>query len=109
MLTEEQLLEIEARCKAATPGPWEWSGGRYDDVRLVGLGQTVLQPDLYHCEAYIDVSDADKLFIAAARSDVPALVAEVRRLSDALSELEVRYAMEKMNRFALRVANKENE
>jgi hypothetical protein len=51
----------------------------------------------------------DAAFIAAARTDVPALVAEVRRLSDALSELEVRYAMEKMNRFALRVANKENE
>lgn len=115
MLTEEQLLEIEARCKAATPGPWEYDGmhneiqcPQSEDSYWLIVSESRSAPDQAQKQTN-SFFDANYAFIAAARSDVPALVAEVRRLCDALSELEVRYAMEKMNRFALRVANKENE
>ena len=83
-MTEEELVEIEARAAAATPGPWEWNGGQFEDARLQWGDKFVLFASLYmprgNWEAYVDVSDADMDFIAAARSDVPALVAEVRRL-----------------------------
>ncbi|WP_312146923.1 hypothetical protein [Brevundimonas sp.] len=74
-MDEDDLRQIEARVDAATPGPWtSWIEGRDhtagssfietrgDDIELVG------------CSA------ADQDFIAAARSDIPALIAEIRRL-----------------------------
>jgi len=83
-MTDEQLAAIRARCEAATPGPWNW--GR-DDVPN--------RPDIYHltatwiteCENYPDVTVAvpDLDFIARARQDVPALLAEVERLRGLLS------------------------
>lgn len=66
------LDAIEARAAAATPGPWatssEWSvrTGARDD-------------ELVACVQYKD-HGRDAEFIAAARSDVPALVAELRAL-----------------------------
>lgn len=78
------LAAVEARAAAATPGPWvvercsdgresisapEWDGG-------VWVAAT---------EDYAtDYATEDAEFIAHARSDVPALVAEVKRLRDAL-------------------------
>jgi hypothetical protein len=71
--------EIEARANAATPGPWR---DRHDVCSEV-WGQA---PDSQTCSmqiarvghAQFDVLNA--AFIAAARTDVPALIAEVRRL-----------------------------
>jgi hypothetical protein len=66
------LDAIEARAAAATPGPWttssEWSvrTGARDD-------------ELVACVQYKD-HGRDAAFIAAARTDVPALVAECRAL-----------------------------
>jgi hypothetical protein len=75
-----ELDTIEARCNAATPGPWMSyvegrdhesgsdfimtgeGGSRREDIELTGATR------------------ADQDFIAAARQDVPRLVAEVRRL-----------------------------
>ena len=69
-LTEERLAEIEAREKAATPGPWIHDGSlNVDGPR----GQTILI-------SLLPARLADVRFAAAARQDVPALVAEVRRL-----------------------------
>ena len=117
MLTEEQLLEIEARCNAATPGPWD------SCTAICGSGDSAIIAPIHgrSCVLALVCAEVDEqgkdvvrsmrdaAFIAAARTDVPALVAEVRRLSEAISELEVLYVTEKMNRFALKVANKENE
>lgn len=75
---------MEARCLAATPGPWKssvegrdhfagdtvilrWAGEGYDDLYL--HGGTI----------------ADYDFVAAARQDVPRLIEEVRRLRALLS------------------------
>ena len=89
MLTDERLAEIEARCNAATPGPWtlmpEMCGpdgqGVYEES---GLGIICEVGDPYprgdnHPQENME-------FIAAARADVPDLLAEVRRLRALVGE-----------------------
>lgn len=76
-LTAERLAEIEARASAATPGPWwpEHRGVMAEGVEIVD-----------DCAvAGWDAYPENQVFIAAARTDVPALVAEVRRLTAALA------------------------
>lgn len=79
-LTEQQLADIETRANAATPGPWctdSWEiyqGTEYEPGISMWIGETcrgTTSPEQ-------DSSDAE--FVAAARTDVPALLAEVRRL-----------------------------
>lgn len=67
-MTEQELADLDALAAAATPGPWEQI-----DSRAYSSG-TGLQVCL------CNETDADAAFIAAARTAVPALVAEVRRL-----------------------------
>lgn len=73
------LAAIEARCAAATPGPWR------APIRLTE-GGIFLGTDLYAGERYIasasygDELDPDFAFIAHARTDVPALLSAVRAL-----------------------------
>jgi len=74
-MTEEELLEIEKLCEAATAGPWRpflegrdhQSGSSFirtggDDIEMTGA------------------KEADYDFIAGARQTVPRLLEEVRRL-----------------------------
>jgi hypothetical protein len=74
-MTEEDLTAIEKRANAATREPWS-VGGTYvptaslSAVSVYGMGMEVAE-----CQM-----DTDGAFIAAARVDVPALIAEVRRL-----------------------------
>lgn len=89
-MTDEQLSEIEARANAATPGPW--AAGV--DHHYFGHAYINTPTDCYEIDdtarmnasAYDDERrhhnqlDADAVFMAHAREDVPALVAEVRRL-----------------------------
>lgn len=65
---------IEARANAATPGPWE---PRPPTGRAVLWG--VWKPGERG-----DNSEADSIFAAYAREDVPALIAEVRLLQSKL-------------------------
>lgn len=85
-LTEPELREIERRAEAATPGPWtslvegrdHVSGSSFimtgegsqrgDDIELTGA------------------TIADQDFIAAARQDIPRLIAEIRALQRLLDE-----------------------
>jgi hypothetical protein len=73
-VTDEQLQEWQRLADEATPGPWEnWTieddGNRQDEWSAVGP---------VHADMQGAVKDA--AFIAAARTAVPALVAEVRML-----------------------------
>lgn len=70
------LDAIEARAKAATPGPWSETrdGVRCRDSKIPG--QTFR---LFTLSSF-EMAQADCAFVAAARQDVPALVAEVWRL-----------------------------
>lgn len=108
-LSAEQLAEIRARVEAATPGPW----GTYDDgtgridiaagLEETGHGYTcrrsIAQTDdepidndpahvAWDSDADLDQIEADAAFIAHARTDVPALLAEVDRLTKRVAELE---------------------
>jgi hypothetical protein len=84
------LDRIEARAEAATPGPWfakendligGWCVMPVDDVPSNGVHEVA---DFAHREA--------AEFIAAARSDVPALVARVRALEAEVRMLKDREA-----------------
>ena len=88
-MTPERLDEIEARANAATPGPWEWHP-------YMGSGATLAKPNHpFHELNILKTTDdwppvaADAEFIAAARTDVPALLAEVRRLQAAVERVRV--------------------
>jgi hypothetical protein len=102
-ITDKELEAIEQRAERATPGPWfvrrlddEWAATLLAVSTSPGReGRTQRWPDFDEGEIvaatlvqspnrYVTVSDerwdenAD--FIAAARSDIPRLIAEIRRL-----------------------------
>jgi hypothetical protein len=77
-LSDERLAEIEKRCAAATPGPWVQA-----DLWLPWLQWLWSQAR----KAWGYTADPDFFFIAHARADAPALVAEVRRLRAVEREL----------------------
>lgn len=68
------LDPIQAREQAATPGPW------HSADRIIGGGNSGRPiAEMYRYSRY-HRPDVDGEFIAHARADVPALLAEVRRL-----------------------------
>ena len=76
-LSEQQLAEIRAREAAATKGPWRTE----DDTK--DLNRWVLSEDSTLAIGFGYVGNRtqdDAAFIAHARQDVPALLAEVERL-----------------------------
>lgn len=96
-MSPEDLAAIEARVKQATPGPWSrgdidqdplrpnWRGDLIDGDFETGRWPVCASA---HSDEAIKAWDAGNAqFIAHARQDVPALVAEVRRLR-AEAELE---------------------
>lgn len=83
MLTEERLNEIEARTAAATPGPWKLHAARDS------CGDNIFSdsmPPRRIANTYGDVDSPNAIFIAHARTDIPTLVAEVRRLRELTSQ-----------------------
>lgn len=73
-LTDERIGEIEARANAATEGEWKTCSGELlwaDEGCWIGRM----------------FEDHDRQFVAHARSDIPALLSEVRRLRSELSRL----------------------
>ena len=89
MLTDEWLAEIEARCNAATPGPWILMPERCGPD-----GQEVYESQDLGCICSVgdpyprgqNYPQENMEFIASARTDTPALVAEVRRLRAELAK-----------------------
>lgn len=94
-MTDEQLREIEERANAATPGAWV--------VVAKGNSRTVMadrhvSKDLgYRWKVAVfagdpksgDRTDANGEFIAHAREDIPALIAEIRELQQANLRLSI--------------------
>lgn len=103
-MTPADLDAIEARANAASAGPWRstWpdpTPAPHDpnDVVVESLapglsyvGRMVVGT-LYHDGDHAVCSEANAAFIAHARQDVPALVAEVRRLRAALADAESKH------------------
>jgi hypothetical protein len=83
-MTDAQLDAIRARCKAASRAPWKsFVEGRDhesgDNFVMVGEGQD-READMYISRETKPASVADQDFIAGARQDIPALLAEIDRL-----------------------------
>ena len=80
---------IEARANAATPGPWIVS----QDESLV-ISEMVCDLVSESTGDTIFFMGADQAFAAAARTDVPALVAEIRRLRSEVASLKERLVID---------------
>lgn len=73
-LTEADLRAAEERCERATPGPWEIDPNAEDRT-------DVLSPSQQCAICYVPDEDSkDGAFIAAARTDLPRALREIRRL-----------------------------
>lgn len=111
-LTDAELVAIEERAAKASPGPWrsmrdgnQRINTKYlPTAKLVGASRvdglvrpwnpyallaSGFKPEEYETARFLD-EDAD--FIARAREDIPALIAEVRRLQSELLAAERRGA-----------------
>ena len=85
-MDEETLAAIRQRADAAMPGPWEaWEATRSDtgDLVAVHVGDEYWSPNSYDYQPGSPISERrglamrDAEFIAHARDDIPALLAEV--------------------------------
>jgi hypothetical protein len=79
-LDEAQLLAMEERAQAARPPPWRsFVEGRdhQSGSSFIMVGAGIARSDDIELSG---ATVADQDFIAHAREDVPALIAEVRRL-----------------------------
>lgn len=76
------LTAIRARAEAATPGPWRRDGNHLAKIR--GFDGDTVARIVYESneEGFGPQNEADATFIAHARTDIPALCAEVERLRD---------------------------
>lgn len=88
-MTENDLEAIEARANLASEGPWhavrDYDTETRQEHRDVwgAEGQALIGHEVSgQSTRFIKNADNDAAFIAAARDDVPALVAEVQRLRD---------------------------
>ena len=79
-MNEDKLREIEARAAEATLGPWYRTEIR---EREVWSGEGLIARVHSRVGGW-----ADTLFMAAARSDIPALCAEVRRLQKVIERFQ---------------------
>jgi hypothetical protein len=105
-MTKQQLTEIEVRCNAATPPPWynadneSVRSDNYDvayltyddegriDPNIIALYEKNTKRRVYDLDVEqwpFVVQDAE--FIAHSREDLPACVAEIRRLRAALQTI----------------------
>jgi hypothetical protein len=102
MITQQRLDEIKARCEAATPGPWKhrdppevqipdpnWERHEIVDESLKLVAQTHYPTTEWKC-ARNEEMERNGPFIAAARTDIPDLLAEVERLRAEAAEMQLR-------------------
>jgi len=80
-MTNEELIAIRERCKATTPGPWDFIEG----APRTGAGAAVRGAG-NRTVAGGAISKTDGTFIAKSYRDVPALLDEVERLQCELAE-----------------------
>lgn len=107
-MTEEELAAIEARADAATPGPWgyERSDGSlwkitpaYEDED--DDGEFVTQDEVFSAQIgdlqpsglTWEMTHRNGEFVAHARADVPALLAEVRLLRRVIQDQQEESAL----------------
>jgi len=87
-LTAEQLAAIKAREAAATDGPWLYDHGLLRGGGHIGRRQLA---EMHSFSPY-HRAEADGTFIAEARTDVPALLAELDRMAAELDRVRTELA-----------------
>lgn len=88
------LDELEARCNAATPGPWrEGTSNVWNDDLNMPVASTERHTyvwrkykPIYRPEDTLEQEQADAIFIAHARQDIPELIQMARRTVEAEAE-----------------------
>lgn len=89
-MTDQELQAIEERANAATPGPWKANESHYDFAVFAPHPSESGNTLIAQIDGGISTdSERDADFIAAAREDVPALIAEVRDLRAKLDAVPV--------------------
>ncbi len=78
----EWLDAAQARSEAATDGPWAVYQTMHAEPRVVRAGRGVMGTVAVPAHTPDDYGNADAEFIAAARTDVPAMVAALRAVLD---------------------------
>ena len=91
-MTREELAAIKALADAATPGPWSYTTVKPYATAPASESVAYVSPEMMFGDSvgggYVD-RVADAAFIAAARTAVPALLAEVERLRALVREFLV--------------------
>lgn len=90
-LTDQQLTDIAGWTSAATKGPWTVELEQCDcsdGLCSHGTYVSAVYADGERRTEFSDFTDADWQFILRARTAVPALLAEIRRLKGRVRELE---------------------
>lgn len=77
-MTIQELREIRSRCESATPAPWS----------LVEKGNTVRSWAIDGVAHGMKHNKADAEFVSHARTDIPRLIDEIKRLNTKLKRLE---------------------
>lgn len=87
----QKLDEMQARCDAATPGPWESDGGEVaqhwslpEPWEQVVSGHISCMAYCYGGSCYPVEREGDAEFIAASRTDMPKLISALKAVHEKL-------------------------
>lgn len=96
-MTPEHRAEIRARVDATTSGPWT-----VRDLYVIAPGDVHIADFEWLADGDEEWAEfqANAVFVAAARQDVPALVDEVEQLRAALAEVKLRTVQRDLSRLA---------
>ena len=86
-ISDVELCAMQQRADAASKGPWRSFIEDRDHTcgdEFIQVSDDEREDDMYVSRGTKPAADADLDFIAAARQDVPRLIAEVKRLRDEL-------------------------
>jgi hypothetical protein len=85
----DRLKDIEARANAATQGPWKVAGWNKRTIIPAEWADDIGSPsERQKFTAFHATNETDAEFIAAARTEVPWLIEELRKAHEAIEALE---------------------
>jgi hypothetical protein len=86
-LAQEQLEAIRQRAENATPSPWKWSGDKFGDIVVYSPERRGFHNNGGEIAELDFGSQSDAIFIAHARTDIPALLDHIAELEAELAYL----------------------
>ncbi len=98
-MTKKRLAEIQARCEAATEGPWEECKEAGADI--VGNKDTIILEICRGVKTEAILRDNNLQFIAHARQDLPDCLDEIKRLRGELRRFEFIFSNKRSKPFRL--------